>query len=428
MNTADLHRIFLSSSGISTDTRSIEPANLFFALKGDNFNANEFAKDALAKGAAHAVIDDPAYDDSKGQYIVVEDSLQSLQDLARFHREYLGIPIVAITGSNGKTTTKELCREVLSTTFKVKATTGNLNNHIGVPLTLLSMDESVEIGIVEMGANHLGEIAALCKIVQPDMGYITNFGKAHLEGFGGFEGVIAGKSELYDYLRSANKKIILNLDDPIQQKQQQYKKTYGFASDPRLKPDLQISFIAGEEFAKIQVHGHEISSQLSGHYNALNMAAAVAVGSLFGVELSAAQKAIARYTPHNNRSQIINVNQTTVLLDAYNANPTSMRAALDNFLAKPAPYKVAILGDMFELGRSSEEEHQELVDYLSKSEIDKVILLGKHFFQTRSPEGFDKHREIEGLGDNFSAQWPHNTLVIIKGSRGMALERLIERF
>ena len=428
MNTADLHRIFLSSSGISTDTRSIEPANLFFALKGDNFNANEFAKDALAKGAAHAVIDDPAYAGSKDQYIVVEDTLQSLQDVARFHREYLGIPIVAITGSNGKTTTKELCREVLSSTFKVKATTGNLNNHIGVPLTLLAMDESVEIGIVEMGANHLGEIAALCEIARPDIGYVTNFGKAHLEGFGGFDGVIAGKSELYGYLRSSNKKIILNLDDPIQRKQQPYTNTFCFASDSRLKPDLQISFIAEEEFAKIRVNGHEISSQLSGHYNALNMTAAVAVGSLFGVELSAAQKAIAKYTPQNNRSQIMNVNQTTVILDAYNANPTSMLAALENFIAKPAPYKVAILGDMFELGASSEEEHQELVDYLSKAEIDKVILLGKNFFQTRSPEAFDKHREIEEMEDNFSAKWPKNTLVLIKGSRGMALERLLNRF
>lgn len=428
MNTADLHEIFLGSSGISTDTRAIKSRNLFFALKGDNFNANEFASDAIGKGASFAVIDDPAYAANKDQYIVVEDTLQSLQDLARFHRQYLGIPIVAITGSNGKTTTKELCREVLSSTFKVRATEGNLNNHIGVPLTLLSMDESVEIGIVEMGANHRGEIAGLCAITQPDIGYVTNFGKAHLEGFGGIEGVIAGKSELYEYLRGADKKIILNLDDPIQRQQQSYKNTYTFGSDSGLNPDLQITYTVNQEFAQIQVLGQEISSRLSGPYNALNMAAAVAVGSLFRVKLSAAGKAIAHYTPQNNRSQILKIQKATVILDAYNANPTSMRAALDNFLKKPAPYKVVILGDMFELGSSSEAEHQELVDFLSQSNLDQVILLGKNFYQTHTPQAFDKHKTIEELGTNFSANWPKDTLVIIKGSRGMALERLLDRF
>lgn len=428
MNTADLHEIFLRSSGVSTDTRSIKPANLFFALKGDHFNANEFASDALAKGASHVVIDDPEYATNKDQYLVVEDTLQSLQDLARFHRQYLRIPIIAITGSNGKTTTKELCREVLSTSFRVKATQGNLNNHIGVPLTLLSMDRSVEIGIVEMGANHRGEIAKLCEIAQPDMGYITNFGKAHLEGFGGFDGVIAGKSELYDYLRSTDKKLLLNLDDPIQLGQRSYGNTYTFGSDSRQEPDLLISYSTDGEFAQIHVGGHDIPSQLSGSYNALNMAAAVALGSLFRVELSEAGKAIAGYLPQNNRSQILKMNQATIILDAYNANPTSMRAALDNFLTKPAPYKVAILGDMFELGTSSQVEHQEIVDYLSQAKVDQVFLLGKNFFRTHAPKGFSKHTDIEELEDQFSAKWPDNTLVIIKGSRGMALERLLKRF
>lgn len=428
MKTADLHEIFLRSSGVSTDTRSIKPGNLFFALKGDNFNANEFAVDALTKGATHVVIDDPAYAANQDQYIVVDDTLQCLQELARYHRQSLGLPIIAITGSNGKTTTKELCREVLSSTYKVKATEGNLNNHIGVPLTLLSMDASVEIGIVEMGANHRGEIAALCEIALPDMGYITNFGKAHLEGFGGLEGVIAGKSELYKYLSNERKKIILNLDDPIQRKHRGYANTYTFGSNPRLNPDFLVTYGTNAEFAQLSVQGQEISSQLSGPYNALNMAAALAIGHLFKVTLGAATKAIARYLPQNNRSQILKVNQATVILDAYNANPTSMRAALDNFLARPAPYKVAILGDMFELGASSEEEHQHLVDYLGQSPIDQVILLGKNFYKTRCPKGFVKHQDLEGLAKDFSAKWPQDTLVIIKGSRGMALERLLKRF
>lgn len=423
METPSLHEIFLNSTGVDTDTRKIKKDSLFFALKGENFNANEFAAEALERGASYAVIDDPRYA-LDGRYILVEDSLQSLQDLAKFHRQFLGIPIVGLTGSNGKTTTKELIREVLSTKYHTSATKGNLNNHIGVPLSLLAMDQKVEIGIIEMGANHRGEIAFLTEIAQPDLGYITNFGKAHLEGFGGYEGVIQGKSELYDYLKKQQKTLILNNDDPIQQQQENYEDTLSFGST--LEADVNVEYLKVEQFARIKVNGVEINSNLIGRYNAPNIAAAVTIGHFFKVPFSEAKRAIEAYIPTNNRSQIIDKAGVKIILDAYNANPTSMSAALDNLMNRQELYKIVVLGDMFELGPTSSDEHQAIVDRLAQSDIHQVILVGEHFFRTKNTKDFRKFKTVEALKEHFASFLEPGGVVLIKGSRGMALERVLE--
>lgn len=422
MQTADLHKIFLQTTGVSTDTRNIKKDSLFFALNGEHFNANEFATQALEKGASYVVVDQEAYALDQ-RYILVEDSLKSLQALAQFHRQHLGIPIVGLTGSNGKTTTKELIREVLSTKYKTTATKGNLNNHIGVPLTLLTMNKETEIGIVEMGANHRGEIAFLTTIAQPDLGYITNFGKAHLEGFGGYQGVVAGKSELYDFLKNNGKTLVLNYDDSIQEQQRDYSNKLSFGSGA----DLQVTYPVTQEYATIQVGGHQINSNLIGSYNAPNIAAAVAIGNYFNIPLSSAKGAIEAYIPNNNRSQIIQRNAVKIILDAYNANPTSMAAALDNFIGRTEPYKIAILGDMFELGFASAKEHQAVADRLSRSDIDQIILVGEHFYRTTTLESIQKFKDFEALKNEIPSILQEGALVLIKGSRGMALERILNQ-
>lgn len=425
MNIQELHQLFLKSSGVATDTRCIEPDQLFFALKGENFNGNKFAFQALKNGAGYAIIDENEYA-VNSQFITVQNALETLQELANFHRNYLGIPILAITGSNGKTTSKELIYSVLSKKFNTVATVGNLNNHIGVPLTLLTMSKTTEFGIVEMGANHPKEIESLCKIAQPDYGYITNFGKAHLEGFGSIEGVIAAKSELYNYLKENNKFLFLNADDPIQQKQLSYKNSYSFGSS---KADIQVEYIISEKYAAVLCNGIVFNSLLPGNYNAINMAAAICIGHYFEVPVKSIKEAIAKYTPQNNRSQIIVIGKTTLLMDAYNANPTSMKAALESFNKFPAENKVAILGDMFELGATSEKEHQDLVNFLENLNFHRVFLVGTNFnkAKTNSPkiQQFEKFPELEEAILSTDLQ---NTKVLIKGSRGMALERLLDVF
>ena len=425
MNIQELHQLFLKSSGVATDTRCIVPNQLFFALKGENFNGNKFAFQALKNGAGYAIIDENEYAQTE-KFITVNNVLETLQELANFHRNYLGIPILAITGSNGKTTSKELIYSVLSKKFNTVATVGNLNNHIGVPLTLLSMNKTTEFGIVEMGANHPKEIESLCKIAQPDYGYITNFGKAHLEGFGSIEGVIAAKSELYNYLKEKNKFLFLNADDPIQQKQLSYKNSFSFGSS---KANILVEYIANKEYAEVLCNGIVFNSSLPGNYNAINMAAAICVGHYFDVPVKSIKEAIANYTPQNNRSQIIEIGKTTLLMDAYNANPTSMRAALESFNKFPANNKVAILGDMFELGATSEKEHQDLVTYLENLNFNRVFLIGTNFKKAKanSPkiQQFEKFPELEEAITSTDLQ---NTKVLIKGSRGMALERLLDVF
>ncbi len=425
MKIQELHQLFLKSSGAATDTRCIEPNQLFFALKGENFNGNKFASQAIKIGAGYAIIDENEYAQTE-QYITVTNVLETLQELANFHRNHLGIPILAITGSNGKTTSKELICAVLSKKFITVATVGNLNNHIGVPLTLLSMNKTTEFGIVEMGANHGKEIESLCKIAQPDYGYITNFGKAHLEGFGSIEGVIAAKSELYDYLKENNKFMFLNADDPIQQKQLYYRNSFSFGSS---KANIPVEYITDKEYAEVQSNGVVFNSLLPGNYNAINMAAAICIGHYFEVPVKSIKEPIANYTPQNNRSQIIEIGKTTLLMDAYNANPTSMKAALESFNKFPANNKVAILGDMFELGATSEKEHQDLVTYLENLDFSRVFLVGTNFKKAKvnSPkiQQFEKFPELEEAILSTDLQ---NSKVLIKGSRGMALERLLDVF
>ena len=362
MNIEALHQIFLNCKSFTTDTRKIGNTSLFFALKGDRFDANTFAREALDKGASYVVIDDKDYFIDE-RTILVNDTLETLQKLAKFHRTYLNLPIIALTGSNGKTTTKELIHAVLSEKFNVKATVGNLNNHIGVPLTLLSFDSSTEIGIVEMGANHQKEIELLCEIAQPDFGYITNFGKAHLEGFGGFQGVIKGKSEMYHFLRTAHKKAFVNLDDAIQVEKSESITKFSFSTKEK-NADVFIIDSKANPFVSVEYKNQIIQSQLVGIYNANNINAAITIGNYFKVEDELIKKAIENYNPTNNRSQLSKKDSNQLIMDAYNANPSSMKVALENFIQLPEPNKIAFLGDMFELGDESFDEHKKLVDSL----------------------------------------------------------------
>ena len=424
MKIEQLHQLFLESKGITTDTRSVKTNQLFFALKGDNFNGNTFAWQAIKKSAGYVIIDEAKYAQDD-RYIVVSNALETLQQLARFHRKYLNLPILAITGSNGKTTTKELIHSVLRKKFDTVATAGNLNNHIGVPLTLLSMKRSTEFGIVEMGANHPGEIKHLCEIALPNFGYITNFGKAHLEGFGSVEGVIKAKSELYDHLKSHNGVIFLNADDPVQQAQTSYLHSFSFGGVETA--DLKTEISENTQTAQVVIDNYVYKSTLTGSYNALNIAAAVCIGKYFKINEKIIAQAIASYVPTNNRSQIIKRGELTLLMDAYNANPTSMKAALDSFSKNPARGKMVILGDMFELGETSHEEHQNLVSNLEHMQFEKIYLVGDNFFKTHSEKSnILKFKSFQDLSQALKEHKPTEGYILVKGSRGMALERVLD--
>lgn len=425
MTIEKLYQHFLQCTTVCTDTRVIDKDCLFFALKGDHFNGNTFASRALESGAKYCVVDEQSYALDE-RYILVENALKALQELATFHRNQLKVPIIALTGSNGKTTTKELIHAVLSKKYRTSATRGNLNNHIGVPLTLLKLDETTQIAIVEMGANHLKEIEFLCTIAQPDYGLITNFGKAHLEGFGSLEGVIEAKSELYVYLMEHQKTIFVNDNDPIQaQKTAAYDKVYKFGALTSSDTTLQI--INTQPFVTLSYKGSEIKSQLTGTYNFNNIAVAIAVGSYFEVDPQQIINAIETYTPTNNRSQILKKAGNTIIMDAYNANPTSMLAALENFHQLHQNRKMLFLGDMFELGKTAEDEHQAIVDYLEQQDLGEVSLVGKNFFKTtvKNPK-IRKYENFEVLREQLNKQPIKNAFLLIKGSRGMALERILE--
>ncbi|MDO5972168.1 UDP-N-acetylmuramoyl-tripeptide--D-alanyl-D-alanine ligase [Flavivirga aquimarina] len=425
MKIEQLHKLFIQCNSVCTDTRKIKKNDLFFALKGENFNGNTYAEQALKKGAKYAVVDEASFNTSS-KTILVENVLETLQNLASYHRTYLNVPIIALTGSNGKTTTKELINATLSQKYKTVATIGNLNNHIGVPLTLLSMSKDTEIGIVEMGANHLKEIEFLCHIAKPDYGYITNFGKAHLEGFGGIEGVIKGKSEMFDFLINNDKTIFVNGNDSIQIEKTKHANRFVFGEN-HLGLDIIINFIEAEPFVKSEYNKLEIESQLIGDYNFNNIAAAIAIGHYFKVEDRDIKTAIENYTPTNNRSQIIQRSSNTIILDAYNANPTSMRAALLNFEKQPNTKKIAFLGDMFELGKDAEKEHQNITDLATSLNIEDVVLIGENFFKTETALSSTKRfKYFDDLKDWLNGCNLENTSVLIKASRGMALERILE--
>ena len=425
MTIEQIHRHFLESSEACTDTRKITKNCLFFALKGEHFDGNKFALEALEKGAKYAIVDDASFLLDE-RVIMVDDVLNALQKLAIFHRKYLNIPIIALTGSNGKTTPKELINAVLSTSFKTTATKGNLNNHIGVPLTLLSMNKTTELGIVEMGANHQKEIELLCNIALPDYGLITNFGKAHLEGFGSLEGVIKGKSELYDHLKQHNKTAFINADDFKQVKQiGAYEKIVTFGSRP--SASIKIELVSETNPVSVLFKGKRILSQLTGIYNYNNIAVAVAVGAYFGVDDEKIKNGIEGYVPSNNRSQLIERDGKAILLDAYNANPTSMMAALQNAISQRASHKMLILGDMFELGDTAAMEHQAIVDFLTSANIDRVYLVGTNFYKTEiSTSHIEKFESFDSFKNHFETTENMADFILIKGSRGMALERVLD--
>lgn len=430
MDIKELHSLFLESSGVTTDTREIKKGAIFFALKGDNFDGNDFANKAIELGAAWSVCDRAGV--SGARIINVPDSLKALQDLAAIHRRYYGIPLISLTGTNGKTTTKELISAVLSKKYRVLSTAGNLNNHIGVPLTLLKMSKDTEIAVIEMGASAPGEIALLCNIAAPDAGLITNVGKAHLLGFGSFDGVIKTKGEMYDYLSANSGKTLYNIDNSILRdmiaKRKGVRATpYGMSiSDASLLPVTPEN-----PFLRMRIGSESIiNTNMIGSYNADNVLAALAAGALYGVDPEMAVKAIEEYYPSNNRSQLSKGDRNTLIIDAYNANPTSMRAALENFRDMVSEKKAMVLGDMLELGEFSENEHLEILRLAISFSADKVFLVGKEFGKAaiKSAQG-DPAVELFETSDALRERLEKNQIVgmtiLIKGSRGTRLERAI---
>jgi UDP-N-acetylmuramoyl-tripeptide--D-alanyl-D-alanine ligase len=421
-----IHSLFLKCNAVSIDTRKIEVNSLFVAIKGERFDANTFAKEALQKGAAFVIIDNNDFFIDE-RTILVPDSLVALQELAKFHRQYLNLLIVALTGSNGKTTTKELVNVVLSQKFNTKATVGNLNNHIGVPLTLLSFNSQTEIGIVEMGANHQKEIQFLCEIATPDFGYITNFGKAHLEGFGGIEGVIKGKSEMYTYLSQNSKMVFVNLEDGIQVEKSKNIKAFTFGID---KPhaDVNITAITTNPFVSVTYNDETaIKSHLIGVYNANNINAAIAIGNYFKVDRTSIKTALESYIPENNRSQLLVKNSNEIILDAYNANPSSMAVAIENFIQLDKTQKVLFLGDMFELGQESLQEHKDIVKAISNQPDLLCYFIGKDFYSNKTNQpNFKFFEAFDDLRSHLKETSFKDNMILIKGSRGMALERILE--
>lgn len=425
MKIAELYQKYLESGKVSTDTRQITSNSVFFALKGDKFNANEFAEEALSKGAGYAVVEEKQFA-VNDRCILVDNVLLALHQLARHHRDQLTIPVIGLTGSNGKTTSKELVQAVLSKKFKTLATKGNLNNHIGVPLTLLSIDSSHEMAVIEMGANHVGEIATLCEIANPTHGFITNIGKAHIGTFGGFDNIIRGKSELYQYLINNKGAVFINSQNPILANMAKRFKSPLFY--PAIGDYYHAELVSSNPYLTVRAeNGEEFVSQLIGAYNFENIAVALCIGKHFGVEAHAANQAIKDYAPGNMRSQVLKKGTNTIILDAYNANPSSMAAAIESFAAMEGAKKVVILGDMYELESEAEGEHRKIGTLLKDRKITKAFLCGSLMkaAQTTFPEGkFFDSRDL--LVEELRKNPIHDSLILVKASRGMALEKVVE--
>lgn len=418
MTTAALHQKFVECTGISIDSRSIIEGQMFFALKGPNFDGHKYINKAMDSGANYAIIDDEKYEKTPNT-ILVNDSEKALQDLARYHRSTLTIPIIGLTGSNGKTTTKELIASVLTQKYEVFATKGNLNNHLGVPLSILSIKKSHEIAIIEMGANHIGEIKFLSQISMPDYGLITNIGKAHLEGFGSIEGVRQGKTELYEYIRLIGGRIFYNCSDP------KLKESI-FESDNTITYDSsKIKILDAFPYLTILYKNQEYNVKLSGAYNATNMIAAITIGNHFNVNKDQITKGLSIYEPSNNRSEIKKTTTNLLILDAYNANPSSMHVSIENLHNAQAPDKALIIGHMLELGKESEFEHQKLINYIEKLDFDSVYLIGHEFYNLTMPKQYQYFENTEGLIIYLSNNPINNKTILLKGSRGIALEKLI---
>ncbi|MCS3532959.1 UDP-N-acetylmuramoyl-tripeptide--D-alanyl-D-alanine ligase [Chryseobacterium sp. JUb7] len=421
MNIEQFYPIFLQSEKVTIDNRKINKNDIFFAFSGENFNAAIVAEKAIEDGALAVIVEQQDFENTDKNIFYVRSTLEFLQELAVYHRKQLQIPVIGLTGSNGKTTTKEIIHAVLSQKFNVQYTYGNLNNHIGVPLTLLSIKPEHEMAVIEMGANHQKEIELLCGIAQPNFGYITNFGKAHLEGFGGFEGVIKGKSELYDYLENHAQTILVNENDPIQaDKTVNYspKITFGKSTS-----DYQFGLFSEEHFVGLSYDGKKAVSKLTGEYNFTNLCAAASLGLHFGIDFEKIKMAIENYTPTNMRSQIVKKENQTLVLDTYNANPSSMTASLNNFVTFEGS-KTVIIGDMLELGEESEKEHQNILKLTQELNFDQVITVGKNFSNVNASEtSFENTIQlIEYLKENKI----QSENILLKGSRGIALEKAID--
>lgn len=430
MKLAALYQIFLDCQSVTTDSRNCPKGSLFIALKGESFNGNAFAEKALNDGCAYAIVDEAEYmAEGDSRYILVDDCLQTLQQLANHHRRQLGTRVIGITGTNGKTTTKELISAVLSQTHNVLYTLGNLNNHIGVPLTLLRLKAEHDLAVIEMGANHPGEIKFLCEIAEPDYGIITNVGKAHLEGFGSFEGVIRTKGELYDFLRQkGDSTIFIHQDNSYLTKIASGLKQIPYGTENDLYVNGHITdnspYLAFEWKAGKDGEAHQVRTQLIGEYNFPNALAAVTIGRFFGVEAQKIDEALAGYAPQNNRSQLKNTEDNTLIIDAYNANPTSMMAALQNFRNMTVPHKMLILGDMRELGSESLSEHQKIVDYLKESNFEKVWLVGEQFAAVQ--HSFMTYANVQEVIKELEADKPRGYTILIKGSNGIKLSSIVD--
>lgn len=425
MEIEKIYQKYSESKKISTDTRQITPGSVFFALKGDKFNANEFAAEALSKGASYVVIDEEKFK-KDDRFILVPNVLEALQKLARFHRDKLNIPVLALTGSNGKTTSKELVNAVLSKKFRTHATKGNLNNHIGVPLTILAIGDDVEFAVIEMGANHLGEIALLCEIANPTHGFITNIGKAHIGTFGGYENIIRGKSELYQHLTTTNGKVFINSQNPILANMAKRFKDPVFY--PQKGDFYEASLISSDPMIKVKAeNGDVVQAQLIGGYNFENIAAALCIGKFFGVDAKEANKAIEEYVPGNMRSQVVKKDSNTIILDAYNANPSSMQAAIENISAMNAKKKVLILGDMFELEGEAEKEHQAIGALIKSKDLSEVYLCGSLFKSALREIPHAKYFEKKDQLVQELKNYPINdATILVKASRGIGLETVVD--
>jgi UDP-N-acetylmuramoyl-tripeptide--D-alanyl-D-alanine ligase len=429
VTTEQLYQNYLQHPVICTDTRTISSGCLFFALKGENFDANTFALQSLEQGAAFAIVDDEVYA-KNSRCILVPDVLTTLQELAKYHRKQINIPVIGLTGSNGKTTTKELLKAVLAERFNTFATKGNLNNHIGVPLSVLSIHSDVEIAVIEMGANHQKEIEFLCEIAQPTHGLITNIGMAHLDGFGGFEGVKKGKAELYAYLKLHHGFAFINRNNPYLLEMSavaQLNKViyYGLEKENAISGKLLHS----DPLIEFEWSTHKRTqlgkANLTGTYNFENILAAICIGDFFGLTPDEINNGLANYFPNNNRSQLTQTDNNTVICDFYNANPSSMTAALNNLKSLNSPLKVAIIGDMFELGKEGPKQHENIIKLALANQFDQLIFIGKNFFAFKNQ--YEGHFfEIPADAEHYLKSNPiKNHLVLLKGSRGMALEQLL---
>lgn len=421
MNTEQFYPIFLSAKKVTIDSRKIEKNDIFFAFSGDNFDAATLAEKAVDLGALAVIVENKEFENSEKNIFYVSSTLEFLQELSIHHRNQLNIPIIGLTGSNGKTTTKEIIHAVLSEKYNVQYTFGNLNNHIGVPLTILSIKPEHEMAVIEMGANHQKEIELLCTIARPNYGYITNFGKAHLEGFGGFEGVIKGKSELYDYLKNADQTVLINENDPIQvEKTQDYtpKITFG-----KVDSDYYFEAFSENNFVGLQYQDQKALSKLTGEYNFTNLCAAASLGLYFGIDFNKIQSAIESYTPTNMRSQVVKKDDITLVLDTYNANPSSMSASLHNFVTFEGS-KTIVIGDMLELGDESEKEHQNILKLAQELGFNEIITVGKQFKNVnKNSAAFESTDELIQYLKGNKIQSEN---ILLKASRGISLEKAID--